>query len=115
MTLDICPKHSPVLCTDLLEWDLSVFPPDYFAYIHASCPCENYSCAKTTGGPRQLELADALVEQTLARVRDTARSDDNLVPPILEAVKAYASEGELCDVLRDIYGTYHPDSLTTGV
>jgi len=58
---------------------------------------------------------DSLVEQALARVRDTARGDENLVPPILEAVKAYASEGELCDVLREAYGTYHPDSMTTGV
>jgi len=58
---------------------------------------------------------DAIVEQTLARVRDVARGNDNLVPPILEAVEAYASEGELCDVLREVYGTYHPDSLTTGV
>jgi methylmalonyl-CoA mutase N-terminal domain/subunit len=58
---------------------------------------------------------ETAVEQALGRVRDAARGDDNLVPPILEAVKAYASEGELCDVLRDVYGSYHPDSLTTGV
>jgi len=52
---------------DLLEWDPSAtYPPDYFAYIHASCPCEAYSEARTTGVPRPLELADSLVEKTLA-------------------------------------------------
>ena len=66
VTLDICSKHEPTLCTNILEWDPSVFPNNHFQYIHASCPCENYSRARTTGGPRQLELADALVEQTLA-------------------------------------------------
>jgi hypothetical protein len=30
-------------------------------------------------------------------------------------VKVYASEGELCDVLREVYGSYRPDSLTSGV
>ncbi len=65
VTLDICPKHSPTICTDLLEWDHTVYPPDYFDYIHASCPCEQYSRARTTGGPRNLELADALVKRTL--------------------------------------------------
>ena len=66
VTLDICPKHHPTICADLLEWDPSAYTPDYFAYIHASCPCEAYSRARTTGGPRKLELADKLVEKTLA-------------------------------------------------
>ncbi|MEW6440750.1 MAG: methylmalonyl-CoA mutase family protein [bacterium] len=35
-----------------------------------------------------------------------ARSQDNLMPHILEAVKAYCSVGEICDALRDIFGTY---------
>ena len=66
VTLDICPKHHPTICADLLEWDPSEFPPNYFAYIHASCPCEAYSRCRSTGGPRPLALADALVEKTLA-------------------------------------------------
>ena len=66
VTLDICPKHCPTICTDLLEWDPStIFPPDHFNFIHASCPCEQYSRARTTGGPRNLELADSLVKRTL--------------------------------------------------
>ena len=65
VTLDICPRHDPTICTDLLEWDPSMFPPDHFNFIHASCPCEQYSRARTTGGPRNLDLADRLVKRTL--------------------------------------------------
>jgi methylmalonyl-CoA mutase N-terminal domain/subunit len=48
------------------------------------------------------------VENTLAALRDTARGDGNLLPPIVDAVKAYASVGEICNVLRDEYGEYQP-------
>ncbi len=34
------------------------------------------------------------------------RATENLVPPILEAVKLYATQGEICDVLREVFGTY---------
>ena len=55
------------------------------------------------------------VAEALEKVREAAEGDENLVPPILEAVKLYASQGEICDVLREVFGTYTPDSLTTGV
>jgi len=58
---------------------------------------------------------EELVAKTLERVREAATGDANLVPPILEAVKAYATQGEICDVMRDVFGVYHPDSLTSGV
>jgi len=57
----------------------------------------------------------AIVTATLARLRDAARGGENLVPPCLEAVKAYATHGEMCDAMRDVFGEYTPDSLTTGV
>ena len=66
VTLDICPRHNPTICVSILGWDHSVYPPDYFQYIHASCPCQAYSRARSTGGPRPLDLADSLVEKTLA-------------------------------------------------
>ncbi len=66
VTLDICPRHNPTICTDVLEWDPSAtYAPDYFYYVHASVPCENYSICKSTGCERALERADALVEKTL--------------------------------------------------
>ncbi len=42
----------------------------------------------------------------LGRVRDAARGDDNLVYPILEAVKANVTLGEICDVFREVFGEY---------
>ena len=35
-----------------------------------------------------------------------AEGSENLMPLILEAVKAYATLGEVCDVLRDVFGKY---------
>ncbi|MFW5938302.1 MAG: acyl-CoA mutase large subunit family protein [Halanaeroarchaeum sp.] len=53
---------------------------------------------------------DEEVEATLEAVRDAAQSDANLMPPIIDAVKAYASIGEISNVLRDEFGEYHPGS-----
>jgi methylmalonyl-CoA mutase N-terminal domain/subunit len=55
------------------------------------------------------------VAETLEAVREAAQGTENLVPPILEAVKVFATQGEICDVLREVFGTYHPDTLTSGV
>jgi methylmalonyl-CoA mutase N-terminal domain/subunit len=46
------------------------------------------------------------VKETLRRVRSAAESDENLVPPILEAVKAYATIGEIFDEMRTVFGEY---------
>jgi methylmalonyl-CoA mutase N-terminal domain/subunit len=47
------------------------------------------------------------VRKALVRLRKSAERNDNLVPTILEAVKSYGAVGEICDVLRDIFGEYH--------
>ena len=44
-------------------------------------------------------------KQALGRLEDVARSKDNTMPPLLECVDAYATEGEICDVLRKVFGT----------
>ena len=54
------------------------------------------------------ERDGAAVERVLVRLGDMARGTDNLLPPILEAVRAYATIGEICDVLRKAFGTYRP-------
>jgi methylmalonyl-CoA mutase N-terminal domain/subunit len=46
------------------------------------------------------------VQETLVYVREVAEGDGNLVPPTLEAVRAYATIGEICDVLRGVFGEY---------
>ena len=44
---------------------------------------------------------------TLARLEDAARGGDNVLPPLIEAVKAYATLGELSDRLRLAWGEHH--------
>ncbi|HZD03299.1 MAG TPA: methylmalonyl-CoA mutase family protein [Longimicrobiales bacterium] len=46
------------------------------------------------------------VRALLARIREAATSDDNLVPPMIGAVKAGATLGEISDALREVWGTY---------
>jgi len=48
----------------------------------------------------------AAVAAAVAKVEAAARGTDNLVPPVLEAVRAYATLGEISDVLRKVWGQY---------
>ena len=60
-----------------------------------------------TPGTRLRARRDAArVEATLRAVEDTARTDRNLLPPIIDAVKAYATVGEISDALRRVFGEY---------
>jgi methylmalonyl-CoA mutase N-terminal domain/subunit len=43
---------------------------------------------------------------SLAKIDAAARTKDNLVPLVLEAVKAYATVGEISNVLRGIWGEH---------
>ena len=43
---------------------------------------------------------------SLGRLSAVAGTSDNLMPPILEAVRAYATVGEMCDALRTVWGEY---------
>jgi methylmalonyl-CoA mutase N-terminal domain/subunit len=52
------------------------------------------------------ERDQAAVTAALAKVEAAARGTDNLMPPVLEAVKAYATLGEVCDVFRKVWGQY---------
>jgi methylmalonyl-CoA mutase N-terminal domain/subunit len=46
------------------------------------------------------------VQQTLAELKAAAQGTDNLMPPILKAVKSLATLGEICDTLRAVWGEY---------
>lgn len=48
------------------------------------------------------------VTETLEALRAAAKSDDNLMPAILECVRCYSTLGEICGVLRDEFGEYQP-------
>jgi methylmalonyl-CoA mutase N-terminal domain/subunit len=47
------------------------------------------------------------VNTILSELRNQAEENKNLIPIITEAVKQYATIGEICDVLRNVYGEYH--------
>src|SRR5579883_3181382 len=47
----------------------------------------------------------------LAALARAAGGRDNLVPLILEAVRAYATVGEICDTLRGVFGVYRPPAV----
>ena len=46
------------------------------------------------------------VTQTLNDLRVACQSDKNVMPYVLEAVRAYATEQEICDVYREVFGEY---------
>jgi methylmalonyl-CoA mutase N-terminal domain/subunit len=48
----------------------------------------------------------AAVTAALSAVREAARGETNLMPPIIGAASAYCTEQEICDVLREVLGTY---------
>lgn len=52
------------------------------------------------------ERDNELVHDTLKTLKEKANTDDNLMPYILDAVKAYATLGEICGVLREVFGEY---------
>ncbi len=70
-------------------------------------------------GERQTARLQALRERrdneavsaALSRLEQGARSDDNLLPLILAAVETYATLGEICGVMRAVFGEYQAPTL----
>lgn len=46
------------------------------------------------------------VQQSLTNLRNTAQGNDNLLPTILDSVKVYATLGEICGTMREVFGEY---------
>jgi methylmalonyl-CoA mutase N-terminal domain/subunit len=46
------------------------------------------------------------VQDKLRAVENACRGTDNLMPPVLDAVRAYATLGEVCDIFRKVWGAY---------
>jgi len=55
------------------------------------------------------------VDAALEAVRAAARSGDNLVAVCLEAVKVYATHGEICNAMRDVFGVHSANSQLMGI
>ena len=59
------------------------------------------------------ERDNARVKATLSQLREAAKDEKvNLIPVILETVKAYATIGEMCGVLREVFGEYEAYNVT---
>jgi len=65
---------------------------------------EKYQVTKTQ--KVRAERDNALVEKCLIELKAAAQTEANLMPEILTAVKAYATLGEICGVLREVFGEY---------
>jgi methylmalonyl-CoA mutase N-terminal domain/subunit len=52
------------------------------------------------------ERSGMAVRSSLNEIRRVAGSTENLMPTIIEAVKAEATIGEICDALREVFGEY---------
>jgi methylmalonyl-CoA mutase N-terminal domain/subunit len=44
----------------------------------------------------------------LDKLRAVSKTDENVMPAVIEAVKAKATLGEVCDVWREVFGEYRP-------
>ena len=62
-------------------------------------------------GRLKKERDNQKVNEVLDKVRRVAASDDNVMPVLIEAVKAYATVGEISDALRDVFGEYREPSI----
>jgi methylmalonyl-CoA mutase N-terminal domain/subunit len=58
------------------------------------------------------DRSKAEVDRRLNALRKAAQGKDNLMPFLFDAVKAYATVGEICDALREVFGTYEEVAIT---
>ena len=65
---------------------------------------ERRQLERTAGVRAQRDAASA--ERALAEVRRVSGTDENLLPPMREALRARCTVGEICEVLRSEWGTY---------
>jgi len=58
------------------------------------------------------DRSKAEVDRRLGALRKAAEGKDNLMPFLFDTVKAYATVGEVCDTLREVFGTYEEVAIT---
>ena len=51
------------------------------------------------------------VASAIAGLKAACEGDGNLLPPILDAVRAYATLGEICGAMREVFGEYRPPTV----
>ena len=80
-------------------------PPVDLLRINEAVQAEQIARLQTVRATRDaVKVADVL-----ARIKTAAENPDSpLMPLFVEAVSAYATLGEICDILRGVFGEYHP-------
>ncbi len=88
-------------------------------YITEEAPIEILQIDESVGHHQSKRLRDlranrsnAEVERRLKSLRAAAVGDENLMPYVYEAVKAYATLGEICDCLREVFGVYEEAAMS---
>jgi len=86
--------------------------------IEETAPASLLRVDPSVGDAQIAKLAGIRAKRDGGAVRDAltvleraAGSSDNLMPPILECVRCYATLGEICGVLRRVFGEYRPGSF----
>ncbi len=84
-----------------------------FKTEEAECPIELLHVDRNAGNDQlaglqklKRERDNRKVKEVLERLHYSAEKDENLMPVIIDAVKAYATLGEMSEVLRQVYGEY---------
>jgi len=58
------------------------------------------------------DRSQAEVDRRLGALRKAAQGKDNLMPFLYDAVKSYATLGEICDAMKDVFGIYEEVAIT---
>jgi len=51
------------------------------------------------------------IQENLLKLKEAAKGTENLMPYIMDAIRVYASIGEIINTLKEVFGTYHEDSI----
>ncbi|MGB9466291.1 MAG: methylmalonyl-CoA mutase family protein [Candidatus Acidiferrum sp.] len=88
-------------------------------YVAAEKPLETLQIDESVARRQAERLAKlradrskAEVDRRLNALRKAAEGKDNLMPFLFDAVKAYATVGEICDAMREVFGTYEEVAIT---
>ena len=84
---------------------VSEAPPD-IPLLRVDKKGEGHQFKRLNEVRRQRDNRD--VREKLKALEQAARGSQNLMPPLLDAVKAYATLGEAMDVFREVFGEYQP-------
>jgi hypothetical protein len=94
VTVDISPRFRPTHVADVHTWAYHEYPPGYFDVVWCSPPCEQYSRARTTGGLRDLDGADAnvrrcfeIIDYLKPRVWILENPQTGLLPRRMDAIR----------------------------